>query len=73
MSDPRTLTLATALEARRSSSFSEKYAICLELLTDTPAEFSKAETESVITEVCGDKHFFHRICLESWFRSATPA
>jgi hypothetical protein len=72
MSDPRILTLATTLEARRPSSSSEKCTICLMLLTDTPAGLSKAEMESVITKVCGDKHFFHRICLESWFRSATP-
>jgi len=28
--------------------------------------------EAVITKVCGDKHFFHRICIESWWKSGNP-
>jgi len=28
--------------------------------------------EAVVTKVCGDKHFFHRTCIESWWKSGNP-
>jgi hypothetical protein len=80
--NPRTLTLSNALEARQSPS-DDKCAICQELLKDLPPIYSpadrytsntdrKAEMDAVITKVCGDKHFFHRVCIESWWKSASP-
>ncbi|CAO2657156.1 Nn.00g032820.m01.CDS01 [Neocucurbitaria sp. VM-36] len=30
------------------------------------------DIEAVKTKVCGDMHFFHRICIMSWFKSTTP-
>jgi hypothetical protein len=80
--DPRTLIHAIALEARRSFSPSEICAVCQELLTDAPPDFQSTafwtptdreyESESVIIKVCGDKHFFHRLCIKSWWLSANP-
>jgi hypothetical protein len=29
--------------------------------------------EAVIIKVCGDAYFFHRLCIESWWLSATPS
>lgn len=80
--DPHTLTLSTALEARYSPS-GEKCAICQESSEDAPpvcdpADEHTSDTDcqanlkAVVTKVCGDKHFFHRICIESWWKSASP-
>jgi hypothetical protein len=78
----RTLKLSDALEPCQSPS-DDKCAICQELLDELPPTYSsadrctsnthrKAEMEAFITKVCGDKHFFHRVCIESWWKSATP-
>ncbi|KAI4950806.1 hypothetical protein J4E86_007312 [Alternaria arbusti] len=80
--NPHTLTLSTALEARYSPS-GEKCAICQESLEDTPPVYDpadehtsntdcQADMEAVVTKVCGDKHFFHRTCIESWWKSGNP-
>ncbi|KAI4670597.1 uncharacterized protein J4E79_000883 [Alternaria viburni] len=80
--NPHTLTLSTALEARYSPS-GEKCAICQESLEDVPPVYDstdehtpdtnhQAGMEAVITKVCGDKHFFHRTCIESWWKSGNP-
>ena len=31
-----------------------------------------SDSDAVKTKVCGDAHFFHRICIMSWFTSADP-
>ena len=80
--NPHTLTLSTALEARYSPS-GEKSAICQESSEDAPPVYDPAEEhtsatdyqadmEAVVTKVCGDKHFFHRNCIESWWKSGNP-
>ncbi|KAI4691011.1 uncharacterized protein J4E88_002488 [Alternaria novae-zelandiae] len=80
--DPHTLTLSTALEACHSPS-GEKCAICQESLEDAPPVYApadehtsdtdcQADMEAVVTKVCGDKHFFHRTCIESWWKSGNP-
>jgi hypothetical protein len=79
---PHALSLSTALETRQSPP-DENCAICQELLDDAPPIYGPAdersfntdrqiETEAVITKICGDKHFFHRVCIESWWKSASP-
>jgi hypothetical protein len=79
---PHALSLSTALETRQSPS-GENCAICQELLEDAPPVYNptderpfntdrQIETEAVITKICGDKHFFHRVCIQSWWKSASP-
>ena len=76
------LTIHTALETCESFPRDEKCGICIELLSNAPAVTSQtvsenvsqdhADHEVVKTKVCGDAHFFHRICIMAWFHSATP-
>ncbi|KAF1829029.1 hypothetical protein BDW02DRAFT_584026 [Decorospora gaudefroyi] len=33
---------------------------------------SSTDMQPVTTQVCGPTHFFHRICITSWWTSATP-
>lgn len=70
-----TLTIDTALEVGHNYPQDGKCDICLQSLVPTgPVEdtFEPDDAEIVITKVCGDKHHFHRICINAWFHSSTP-
>jgi hypothetical protein len=75
MVDASTLTIDTALRVCYTYPQDGKCDICMcSLMPASPVEETTAssDTEIVITKVCGDKHHFHRACINAWFRSGTP-
>jgi hypothetical protein len=74
MVDASTLTIDTALDICQTYPQGGKCDICMSSLMPTSAEYTTESnnTEVVITKVCGDKHNFHRACIETWFRSSMP-
>jgi hypothetical protein len=73
MVDARSLTINTALEVCQTYPQDWHCDICKCSLKPTSEDATDPTgTEVVITKVCGDKHHFHRACIEAWFRSGTP-
>jgi hypothetical protein len=70
MASPETLTLDTALEVAHSYPTNGQCGVCLEDLVPRMCGNDKI---LVIVKPKGCKScFYHKVCLESWLKSATP-
>jgi hypothetical protein len=80
MTNPQTLTRRTCLEICQLYLPNEKCGVCFEPLSPVgqdlqdsrelaPSTGRVSDNEIVKTKVCGDAHFFHRICIMSWLTS----